>query len=824
MRTCMVFSMILSMMLAATVAIALPFETAPIPHSAVTTSPLPVPSGWNIETIGTWNDGGPSYRVAVRNDTVYFGNGTYLEIVDWTDPYNPNELGRLLLPRLVTALAVEGTHVYLSAGEFYIIDISDPANPAAVGSYEAGAVDIVIKGTYAFLASDGLRILDISNPANPSQVGYFAANYARGVAIDGNFACLAADTTMLRIIDISTPTTPTQTGVYITGPGKWIMGVDASGGYAYISELIMPGLLRVIDISNPYSPTARGYYQAASPIEDISVNGTYAYIALGRGFKMIDISDPDNPGEAASYQHAQWGAAHSVAVEDDYAYVALTGDGVRAIYCSTPFPVPRGHFDTMDTFTGIAIEGDYAFMANNMDGVRIVDIADSTSPGAIGSFQINGWVNGIATNGGYAYLASGSSTLGAGGLRILDISTPATPTETGHYDPGINATDVVIGGTYAYIVSNYDGLRIVDISTPTAPTLTGQWGPFSETIYSGKVFVQDNRSYVINRGTSLWIVDTSTPTNPAWMGRVPGDSFEDVVVSGNYAYVAAGENGLSVVDVSDPIMPYQTSILPADGSYTGIAISGDYLYCTGTSPSLTIYYIGEAGNPLRVGSSDDPYTPKDVAIDGHMIYTANYSSGLIALTFTPPPTAVLITGFTAVVRGDAVTLIWNIQTDESPRGFNLYRSSERAPYEKLLTGGALPPGTRSYIDSGLDGGDTYSYRLGVVKADNSEVFSQSVTVKFKPISLSLAQNMPNPFTRGTAIHFSLPEESRVIVTVYDIEGRVVRVLVDDVLPAGAGETVWNGTDSAGRAVSPGIYFYRLRAGKRVLSRKAVFTR
>ncbi|MHB8080039.1 MAG: S8 family serine peptidase [Candidatus Krumholzibacteriia bacterium] len=71
---------------------------------------------------------------------------------------------------------------------------------------------------------------------------------------------------------------------------------------------------------------------------------------------------------------------------------------------------------------------------------------------------------------------------------------------------------------------------------------------------------------------------------------------------------------------------------------------------------------------------------------------------------------------------------------------------------------------------------------------------------------------PNPFNPLTRIRFTLPAAGRVGVRVYDVAGRLVRVLVDGVLPAATHVALWNGRDDAGRAVASGVYFYRVTAG------------
>ncbi len=81
------------------------------------------------------------------------------------------------------------------------------------------------------------------------------------------------------------------------------------------------------------------------------------------------------------------------------------------------------------------------------------------------------------------------------------------------------------------------------------------------------------------------------------------------------------------------------------------------------------------------------------------------------------------------------------------------------------------------------------------------------------VSYKLEQNYPNPFNPTTNIRFSLPKEAKVRLEVYDIQGRLVKTLVDsDVYNAGNYQANWNATDALGAKVSSGIYFARLTAG------------
>jgi hypothetical protein len=102
------------------------------------------------------------------------------------------------------------------------------------------------------------------------------------------------------------------------------------------------------------------------------------------------------------------------------------------------------------------------------------------------------------------------------------------------------------------------------------------------------------------------------------------------------------------------------------------------------------------------------------------------------------------------------------------------------------------------------------------KANGTEVRSG---VPRSPDEFQLSQNYPNPFNPSTTIKFELPKASPVGLTVYDILGRGVSVLVNDRRDAGVHEVKF---DASG--LSSGVYFYRIQAGDFVQTRKLVLIR
>ena len=96
-----------------------------------------------------------------------------------------------------------------------------------------------------------------------------------------------------------------------------------------------------------------------------------------------------------------------------------------------------------------------------------------------------------------------------------------------------------------------------------------------------------------------------------------------------------------------------------------------------------------------------------------------------------------------------------------------------------------------------------------------------------PRTFVLRQNYPNPFNPETRIVFYVPAQAkaqRVRVVIYDVLGRLVRVLFDREVGPGRYEVVWDGTDALQRQVPSGTYIYKLIAGDVVLSKKMLLLR
>lgn len=198
----------------------------------------------------------------------------------------------------VSDVAVSGGHAYvLRQGMLEVIDISDPGNPQTVGSVSMPAGRVAVSGTHAYVAVNSgyycLRVIDVANPTNPQVVGEICLGYNQGsvhdLSVSGTRACVTyMNEGFLRVFDISDPANPQSVGVMNTPGGA--SGVVLSGGIAYVADG-NAGLV-VINIT---SLQVLGGANTPGAASDVAVSGTHAYVADGSGLEVIDVTNPASP-------------------------------------------------------------------------------------------------------------------------------------------------------------------------------------------------------------------------------------------------------------------------------------------------------------------------------------------------------------------------------------------------------------------------------------------------------------------------------------------------------------------------------------------------
>jgi hypothetical protein len=122
-----------------------------------------------------------------------------------------------------------------------------------------------------------------------------------------------------------------------------------------------------------------------------------------------------------------------------------------------------------------------------------------------------------------------------------------------------------------------------------------------------------------------------------------------------------------------------------------------------------------------------------------------------------------------------------------------------------------------------------SWRYCGWNIDDIEVWGLENTLSDVPggagaLRAILHPNVPNPFNPLTEIRFELAAAGHARVAIYDLQGRLVRGLVDEAVAAGSHNVSWDGKDNAGRGVGSGTYLCQLEAGGGKQMRKMLLVR
>jgi len=361
-------------------------------------------------------------------------------------------------------------------------------------------------------------------------------------------------------------------------------------------------------------------------------------------------------------------------------------------------------------------------------------------------------------------------------------------------------------------------------------------------------------------------LDTSTTYYPYVMNpAVPGDAAttgDNVRDNVEQIHLASPATGVYMVTVSHKgtlpgpqwyslVASEKMTLDPPDITPPEVAVTrppGNKPWCAGSTyridwtatdengvASVDLYYSVDGGLnylPIASGEPNDgsyfwlvPEVSTSNAVVKVIAYDPSMNEGEgVSDEFTIQPCSVPVelAGFEAVALPNGVLLRWSSTEAFGKSDFFVERSRNGAggPYVRLndepLVGDGVGAFDYSYLDEEVVPGTLYHYRLEAIewKGEDGVLFGPyPVVAEGRTAAYRLEQNVPNPFARseGTEIRFSVAKPGIAEISIFDAAGRLVWTTE---LSAEVGENFvhWDGTDGEGRAVSGGLYFYRIKSG------------
>ncbi len=240
-----------------------------------------------------------------------------------------------------------------------------------------------------------------------------------------------------------------------------------------------------------------------------------------------------------------------------------------------------------------------------------------------GRFDNGGRALGVFVQENLAFIADGEQ-----GLEIIDI-IEADINFTYQLKGSWKATsgipqDIFVIGTYAYLANSFAGVRILDFSNPKNITTVGKWRdeefipfPIPRTNIKSDTYdvvVQGSLMYVADGEFGFKIVNVSDHTNPVKIGEFFDDSMHPddeilnpssrgLVIDSSYAYVADGTDGLEILDISDP-----TNITKVGQAYDNSGRARGLFYDSNNS----LVYLADLDDGVEIIDVSDPTNPVEI--------------------------------------------------------------------------------------------------------------------------------------------------------------------------------------------------------------------
>jgi hypothetical protein len=410
--------------------------------------------------------------------------------------------------------------------------------------------------------------------------------------------------------------------------------------------------------------------------------GRFVYVALGHGgFEAVVVTERDEP------QAVIGSTLHELAYPDDFARHQAGGGTLREAY---EHQMNDGLLPTGGEILDCQLRGEYLYTARGEAGFYAYDVANIDNKGfseRIVSAPVSPLGQSLSVRTKYATAVASPTTLGVDPTRTRLSSNPLAPRATGldppqpyhvnHEQPvspvyaflyvsdlyeglvvigdrkaGVGtlldgeprnnflkkalsfnpdgrlngAVNLTIAGDYAYVCCAR-GLAVVDISNPLEPRIVAEIGA-PQIVRPAAAAVQFRYAFICD-AEGLKVVEVTDPTRPR---PLPGASvgIEDarrLYLARTYAYVAAGAQGLVIVDIERPEQPAIDQVFTADGQ-----INDARDVKVGMTNASAFAYVADGRNGLRVVQLTSPgHTP------GFQGFSPRPTPRLIATYPTPEP-------------------------------------------------------------------------------------------------------------------------------------------------------------------------------------------
>jgi len=427
-----------------------------------------------------------------------------------------------------------------------------------------------------------IRVVETAAPSLPEEigslelVGYLGTGSITTFDLQGDLACIGLGRT-LEMVRFTDPARPQRVGYVVLANRVLDVAVasDPSTGQVYAYVALGQDGLAVVDVSNPAHPVVVGTRYEGIHVDAVTVDKDQLYVSAGALY-VLDRSDPASPSEISAYRPADapGNAGKVIAVADGYAYLLYHGassraGGLRILDLSAPvLPSTVGVYRVEDQVRDGVINKGYAYLlvGQGIPSLVVVNLDDPSHPVPVNPDGTKAWLgHSLDVDGKTLYLATDESVDGTATVQILDVTDPAHPLPLGIYDGlPLPVVQIVVSGRQVFLAAG-GSLIVADLSGSDALAVKRSYDP--------------QRLPSVRRG---------------------------VVAAGDYIYMAAGLDGLCVIDVSDQAAPRLARCINTRGHAWDVALWDGHAYVAAEQGGLRVIDVRDPARLIEVGAFDAP--------------------------------------------------------------------------------------------------------------------------------------------------------------------------------------------------------------------------
>jgi minor extracellular serine protease Vpr len=380
------------------------------------------------------------------------------------------------------------------------------------------------------------------------------------------------------------------------------------------------------------------------------------------------------------------------------------------------------------------------------------------------------------------------------------------------------------GFTYSQVKSFITNNANTDSYTGSVPNYEFGYGKLNifksmvKAVNSGITVQQETPAYDGWTTTSGVYLTTSQKVavkfTPSFSGKVTGLLFHlilgSTITSPVYAEIWSDNAGLPGSLIGSTASLAYDAVTGNTWNFINMQGAGVNVN-SGTNYHAVIYWTSTSGSNTAI-----EYDNTTVATRSSL-YSGSWGSYSKAFRIRPIITTsesalpVELSDFSANVNNNKVNLNWETATETNNYGFDIERASaDKKEWSKIGfikgNGNSNSPKNYSFIDEMPNGGNKLLYRLKQIDLDGNFEYSPEVDVELSFARYLLAQNFPNPFNPATTISFEIPVKDKVKISLFDILGRKVSEIANEMFDVGIHKISFDGS-----RLASGIYFLKMEA-------------